>query len=180
MPSGMKNETLYIQNHPMIRQLYKRHDKDLNFIGVVMANEHAKMEMKEKSALLAAKLLKNIVGAEGVIISQTGGGHPNIDLMLCCRMCEKEGIRTVIVVSEESSADGTQFPLAMMVPEADAIIATGNINEEVELLEQTRVIGGNRFRRLQVSPEQALRIPLNMIPGATSQIGGTRITSLEY
>lgn len=152
MPSGMKNETITIQNHPIIKELYKHHGKELRFVGVVITNEHAKIDEKEKSAVLAAKMIKYVLGADGVIISQTGGGHPNIDLMLNCRMCEKYGVRTVIIVSEESNFKGTQFPLTMMVPEADAIISTGNINEVAELPAVERVVGGDKFRRLTVPP----------------------------
>jgi len=180
MPSGMKNETIMIQNHPIIKALYKRHGKELNFVGVVLANEHAKVEEKEKSAVLAPKLVKHILKADAVVISQTGGGHPNIDLMLCCRMCEENGVRTVIVVSEESSADGSQFPLAMIVPQADAIVSTGNINEEVNLPSMDLVIGGTEFRKLKKPPNESLRVPYTMIPGATSQIGYNKLTTIAY
>jgi glycine reductase complex component B subunit alpha and beta len=180
MPSGMKNETIFIQNHPVIRELYRRHNKDLFFAGVVIANEHATMKEKEKSALLSAKLIKHVIGADAVLITQTGGGHPNIDLMLSCRMCEQQGVRTVVMVSEESSADGSEFSLTMMVPEADAVVSTGNINEEVELPPVHRVIGGNGFRRMKEPPGGALRVPYHMIPGATSQIGGTNLTAFPY
>jgi len=180
MPSGMKNETIVIQNHPIIKELYKRHGKELWFVGIVITNEHARIDEKEKSAVLAAKMIKHILGADAAIISQTGGGHPNIDLMLNCRKCEQQGIKTVIVVSEESSADGSQFPLTMIVPEANAIISTGNINEEVELPAMERVVGGEKFRRLKVFPNGELRIPFYMIPGSTSQIGGARITASYF
>ena len=180
MPSGMKNETVMIQNHPIIKELYRRHGKELTFAGVVIANEHAKVKEKEKSAVLAAKLVKHILGADAVVISQTGGGHPNIDLMLCCRMCEEQGVKTIIVVSEESSVDGSQFPLAMIVPEADAIVSTGNINEEVDLPSMDLVVGGTEFRKLGRSPNERLKVPYNMIPGATSQIGNNRLTTICY
>jgi glycine reductase len=178
MPSGMKNETIIIQNHPIIKELYKRHGKELWFLGVVITNEHAGIDEKEKSAVLAAKMIKHVLGADAAIISQTGGGHPNIDLMLNCRMCEQQGIKTAIVVNEQSSADGSQFSLTMIVSEANAIISTGNINEEVELPEVEQVVGGDHFRRLKAPPIGALCIPYNMIPGSTSQIGGGRITAV--
>jgi glycine reductase complex component B subunit alpha and beta len=177
MPPGMKNETIFIQNHPIIKELYRRHGKDLLFVGVVIANEHATMKEKEKSAVLSAKLIKHVLGADAVLITQTGGGHPNIDLMLCCRMCEQQGVKTVVMVSEESSADGSEFSLTMMVPEADAVVSTGNINEEVALPPVNRVIGGNSFRRKKEPPGGALRVPYHMIPGSTSQIGGANLTT---
>lgn len=180
MPSGMKNETIAIQNHPIIRELYRRHNRELIFAGVVITNEHARIEEKEKSAVLAAKMIKNILGADAAIISETGGGHPNIDLMLNCQTLERQGVKTVIVVSEESSVDGKQFPLTMMVPEADAIVSTGNINEEVNLPAVERIIGGTRFRKLTVSPTGPVRVPYNYIPGSTNQIGGTRTSTTLF
>lgn len=180
MPSGMKNETIFIQNHPVIKELYRRHGNDLFFAGVVIANEHAAMKEKEKSAVLSAKLIKHMLGADAVLITQTGGGHPNIDVMLSCRMCEQQGVKAVVMVSEESSADGSEFSLTMMVPEADAIVSTGNINEEIDLPAVDRVIGGNGFRRKHEPPNGALRVPYHMIPGATSQIGGANLTAFPY
>jgi hypothetical protein len=67
-----------------------------------------------------------------------------------------------------------------MVSEANAMVSTGNINELADLAKVKRFVGGNRFRKLAVSPNGALRIPFNMIPGATNQIGGTRTTTAIY
>ena len=101
-------------------------------------------------------------------------------MLLSHQMLEQQGIKTVIVVSEESSVDGRQFPLTMMVPEANAIVSTGNINEEVELPAVERVIGGMRFRKLNTPPSGPVRIPYNYIPGSTNQIGGTRTRTAVF
>ncbi len=69
-----KNPTYLHLNNPVIRELYARHGKTLDFAGVVIANEHSTLFDKRRTAEFAAKLARQ-VGAEGVVMTQEGGGH---------------------------------------------------------------------------------------------------------
>jgi sarcosine reductase len=77
-------ETYSIQNHPMIRELYKRHGKELYFVGVVVTAAQFTEPDRERSAVTAAKLVKEVLGADGAVLTKIGGGAPHIDLAQTC------------------------------------------------------------------------------------------------
>jgi glycine reductase len=45
-----KNTTYHHQNNPVLRELLKRHGKELNFVGVVLTNEPVRLAAKQVSA----------------------------------------------------------------------------------------------------------------------------------
>ena len=53
-----KNPTYVHQNSPIIHELFKRHGKDINFMGVIVTNENVTLADKERSSFLSAKLAK--------------------------------------------------------------------------------------------------------------------------
>ena len=55
-----KNTTYHHQNNPIIAELYRKHGKELNFVGVVLSNEPARLTGKETSAAKAIQLIKNL------------------------------------------------------------------------------------------------------------------------
>lgn len=180
MPPCFKNVTYTHQNNPVIQALYNRHGRDLCFVGVIVENEHSTLLDKERSAAMASKLAKDILGADGVIITKEGGGHADTDLMLNCQHCEEAGVKTVLVVDEPSGPDGTAQPLSDASSDrADAFISTGNSNEAIELPAVERVIGGTALAVTSDPPEGALTVPVMLIPSATSQVGYTRLTTVE-
>jgi glycine reductase complex component B subunit alpha and beta len=181
MPPAAKNDTYFILNHPVILRLYKEHGKTCNFAGVILFNEDdSHFHLKERSAILTAHLARSIIGADGAIVTMTGEGHPTVSLMLTCERLEEAGIRTTLITDEEGQHDGSGRPLITISPKADAIISTGNNRELVSLSSVDSVIGGETFRNIKEDVRQAVRIPINMIPGANSQIGGSFLRAREY
>lgn len=67
-----KNPTYLHLNNPVIRELYARHGKTLDFAGVVIANEHSTLFDKRRTAEFAAKLARHVVS--------TGNNDQVIDL----------------------------------------------------------------------------------------------------
>ncbi len=180
MPPCFKNVTYTHQNNPVVASLYGRHGKDLCFVGVIVENEHSTLLDKERSAAMAAKLARDILGADGVIITKEGGGHADTDLMLNCQRCEEAGVRTVLIVDEPAGPDGTAHPLSDASSErADAFVSTGNSNEPIELPAAERVIGGDALAGIEAAAGGPLKVPVMMIPSATSQVGLTRLTTVE-
>ena len=49
-----------------------------------------------RSACMAAHLVKNVLGADGVVLVKIPGGMPHIDLALTGEECEKLGVKTAI------------------------------------------------------------------------------------
>lgn len=172
-----KNATHDILNHPMIRELYRRHDRDLVFAGMVLANHHATYDEKAATAFHAARLLRHVVEAQAVVITKDGGGQADVDLMLACRACEEAGLRTVLVAKEEAGGDGTA--MVDIAPQADAMVSVGNCPEKVRLDQaMERVIGGDAFLgAIEGDPAGRVEIPVQNIIGAIDPIGGSTLTA---
>ena len=172
-----KNATHDILNHPMIRELHGRHNRDLVFAGMVLANHCATYDEKAATAWHAARLLRHVVEAEAVVITKDGGGQADVDLMLACRACEEAGLRTVLVAKEESGGDGPA--LVDVAPQADAMVSVGNCPEKVRLEESMEwVIGGDAFLgAIQGDVAGTVEIPVQNIIGAIDPIGGSTLTA---
>ena len=179
---GLKNFTYSVMNNPVIEGLYERHGKELIFAGVVIANAPLVLADKKRSALMAAKLVKFVLGADGVVITKEGGGHPDIDLMECCEQCERLGVKTSLLNSEMLSPDGTGiYSMIAFSSFADCVISVGNVDEMIELPSVERVIGGKTMAIDIEGPfDGPLKIPIRMLPNAISQVGLTKITTGEF
>ena len=170
-----KNATHDILNHPMIRELHRRHNREIVFAGMVLANHHATYDEKAATAFHAARLLRHVVEADAVVITKDGGGQADVDLMLACRACEEAGLRTVLVAKEEAGDDGTA--MVDIAPQADAMVSVGNCPERVRLDESMdRVIGGDAFLgAIQGDVAGAVEIPVQNVIGAIDPIGGSTL-----
>ncbi|MBI4491969.1 MAG: beta-aspartyl-peptidase [Chloroflexi bacterium] len=133
------------QDNQVVRSLYRRHGKEVDFAGVVVTTRHHLTDAhKGQRAWFAAKLAKQL-GAQGAVLSQEGGGNSIVDQMLCCQACEALGIQTTVLTYEMGGSDGTDFPLIYHVPEARAIASTGNREVRVHLPPMERALGGERY-----------------------------------
>ena len=177
---GLKNFTYSVMNNPVIEELYEKHGKDLDFVGVVVSNATLALSDKKRSAVMAAKLLRFVLGADGVIITKEGAGHPDIDLMECCEQCELLGIKSSLINSELMSPDGTGPSMVAFSKFADCVISAGNSEEIVDLPSVEKVIGGETMAIDIRGPfDGPMRVPVRMFPNAISHVGFTRITTEE-
>ena len=80
--------TYFAQNHPVIQELYRRHQRDLWFAGVVVTVAPVTIGEKERNSHLAARLASEVLGADGVI-AKIGGGAVDTDLMMIYARCER-------------------------------------------------------------------------------------------
>lgn len=174
-----KNPTYLHVNNPVVLELARRHGKDHYFAGVILANENSTLADKSRSAIYVAKLAK-IIGADGVIITQEGGGHSDTDLMMVCKECEKIGIKTVIIANEIAGPEGKLPSLVDTVPEAVAIVSTGNNDESVNLDAVERVIGGKTIFGRTESANDALKTSLGIMYCATNQLGMSKLTTQQF
>ena len=179
---GLKNFTYSFMNNPVMEGFYQKHGRELEFVGVVVANAPLVLADKKRSALMAAKLVKFNLGADGVIITKDGGGHPDIDLMECCEQCELLGVKTCLINSEMLSPDGTGiYSMIAFSKFADCVISVGNVDERVDLPAMERVVGGESMAiDIQGPFDKAMKIPIRMIPNAISQLGFTKVTTEEF
>jgi glycine reductase complex component B subunit alpha and beta len=115
-----------VANNPVVQELYDRHGKDLNFKGVLAyRTEWTTQWEKELMAQQAAKMVQ-MTGARGVIVTWDAGGNEFMEVVYAVRACERLGIKTVFMTSEDTPQGGEPTMLEP-IPEADAIVTTGYI-----------------------------------------------------
>jgi glycine reductase len=116
-----------VVNNPLLQDLYRRHGHTLAFLGVIVfRTEWTTQHEKDLMAEQAAKLAK-MLGAAGAVVTWDAGGNEYIEVVHTVRACERLGIKTVFLTSEDSPEGGAPS-LLKPVPEADAIVTTGFFN----------------------------------------------------
>lgn len=181
-----KITTYQHQNNSAILDLYARHGKDLNFMGIILDPELTTLEGKFRTCDYTAKLCK-MLGADGVIVSEEGYGNPDSDLLMICKRLEKAGIKTVLITDECSGWAGDSQPLADTTPEAVAVVSGGNVSHVVVLPPAERVIGNPAAIATlaggwegSLAEDGTITCELNAVIGATSEIGYHYCTAKLY
>jgi len=181
-----KNPTYNHLNNPIIEDLYERHGKDFNFVGVIITNENVTLADKERSSNWTAKLAEYL-NLDAVIISEEGFGNPDTDLMMNCKKITAKGIKTVLVTDEYAGRDGASQSLADADKAADAVVTAGNANEIISLPPMKKVIGylepadtiaGGFAGSLKA--DGSIVAELQVITGSTSEIGFNKLSAVEY
>lgn len=176
-----KNNTYVHQNNPIIRALYKRHGKDINFVGVAITNENVTLADKQRSSSYAVKLM-SMLGVDAVVISEEGFGNPDADLVLNCVKAEKAGIKTVLVTDEYAGGNGASQSLADSCEEGTAVVTGGNANMLITLPPMDKVIGdlgdaeviaGGFFGAHRA--DGSLEVELQAILSATNEMGFNKL-----
>ena len=172
-----KITTYQHQNNALILDLYDQHGKTINYIGNIFSPELTTLDGKFRNCDYTAKLCQQL-GANGVIVSEEGYGNPDSDLVMICSRLEKRGIKTALVTDECSGWDGTSQPLTDTAPEAVAVVSSGNVSKVIELEPADRVIGNLKSAQTLaggwegcVSDDGSIKVELNAVIGATSEIG---------
>jgi glycine reductase len=135
-----KVTTFHHFNNPVIEDLYERHGKDINFIGVILTNENVWLMDKERSSDMTAKLCRHLC-LDGVIVTEEGYGNPDTDIMMNTQKVSQEGIDVVMITDEFPGRDGKSQSVADTVPEADALVSCGNGNVIEHFPPMDKVIG---------------------------------------
>ena len=168
--AAMRNPTLFFQRNSLVRSLYREHGQRVNLVGVVLMRGYEQSADDKQRAAQAAAERALEVGADGVIITTDAGGNSHTDVMLTCRACEQAGIRTTVVLAEETDPESTRPILTDWVPEADSIVSTGNVEELVEEWKPERVLGGDTLLD-GTDAANAGPIPVRNYLGAANQMG---------
>lgn len=178
-----KNTTYHHLNNPIIKDLYKQHGKEINFVGVIVTNENVYLADKERSSDWTSKLAE-YMGLDGVIVSQEGFGNPDTDLIMNCKKIELKGIKTVIVTDEYAGRDGASQSLADADKLADAVVTGGNANELIVLPKMDRLIGQFDYvDRIaggfdgSLRPDGSIEVEIQAITGATNELGFNKMSA---
>lgn len=178
-----KNPTYVHMNNPIIHDLYERHGKDINFMGVIITNENVYLADKERHSNMVAKLVEWL-GVDAAIISEEGFGNPDADLIMNCKKIEKKGIKTVILTDEYAGQDGASQSLADADPIANACVTAGNANMTIILPKLDKIIGHIKVvntiaggHNESLREDGTIEGEIQFITGATSEVGFTKLTA---
>lgn len=181
-----KNPTYVHLNNGVIEELYEKHGKEINFLGVIITNENVYLADKERSSNWTAKFTKYL-GLDAAIVSQEGFGNPDTDLIMNCKKIETEGVKTVIVTDEYAGQNGASQSLADADPKANAVVTGGNANQLIVLPKLDKVIGhidvvnviagGNHD---SLKEDGTIEVEIQAITGATNETGFGYLTAKTY
>lgn len=178
-----KNTTYHHLNNPVVHDLYARHGKDFNFVGVIITNENVYLADKERSSDWTAKLTE-FLGLDGVVVSQEGFGNPDTDLIMNCKKIEGKGVKTVIITDEYAGRDGASQSLADADPLANAVVTGGNANEVITLPKMDKVIGSLDYTDIiaggfdgSLNEDGSITVEIQAITGATNELGFNKMSA---
>jgi sarcosine reductase len=175
-PASM--DTYEIQNHPVILELYRRHGKDICFLGVIPTVAQVEEFAVDSQTNLAIKLALTL-GANGAILTKAPGGSPQMDVANFAKKGHELGIKSVLILDDIAarSPDGKYRVNGILFSDerAGAIVNTSNINEQIILPPVGRTIG-----HLAPGADGELMRLRSAIMGQSGQLGNTYMVEVEY
>lgn len=181
-----KNTTYHHQNNPVVRALYGKHGKEINFVGVIVTNENVFLADKERSSNMTAKLAE-FMNLDGAVVSQEGFGNPDTDLIMNAKKLAGKNIKTVIITDEYAGRDGASQSLADADPLADACVTAGNANETIILPKLDKVIGSLDYTDIiaggfdgSLREDGSIMVEIQAITGATNELGFTKMSATGF
>jgi glycine reductase len=176
---AMGAETYFYQNHPVITELYRRHQRDeITFVGTLATVAASDNEERDRICMMAAEQAKWNLAADGVVMTKYGGGAPHADMSQTARRCEELGIRTTVQVSDMSWDRRVESALLFNYPEVDAIVYVGGRDTEWQVPASARVIAGNGELAEDLGAPQTLAA--TNVCGVSSQQGISRLRSMVH
>ena len=161
---GFRCVTTYeIQNHPVIVELMRRHGKDLNFAGVLITVTSVEAKHRNLVSKMAASLLKNVLHADGVIVTKGVGGASTLCVGAIASEAEKLGIKAVPIIQILNGKSNLEVECMISEPNVDSIVCSGTYYHNFTLPPVKTLLGG---------PQDAL-----YLSGDDGVIGGHKIAT---
>lgn len=173
-----KNPTYLHQENPIIMHALERHGTELNFAGVIVSTESSSLDGKRENARQIAYIAKEL-GLNGILVTQEGGGHADVDLMFTYDACRDAGIHVVLLANEIAGPEGALPPLVSFSSNVNAIVSTGNNDEVIHLNAVDRAIGGDRILNGSFEATGELDTTLGIMYTATNQLGVSNMRTVE-
>jgi sarcosine reductase len=176
-------QTFQIQNHAIIKELYKRHGKELYFAGIIITTAPNNVADIERVSNMAASLAKYILGADGAVLTKTGGGAPELTMARTAQRCEQLGIKTAIAMLHMGAdISDTKYGAATIfsMPEVDAIVSMGVPFMELPLPAVDRIIGRPDASSEGPPIDGEIVRAIRWIKGSQCQLGSSRLRAVRY
>ncbi len=177
-------ETYVIQNHPMIKELYRQHGKEIYFAGTIITTAHNNPPEFERTANIAANLAKSVLSADGAILTKAGGGAPEVTLSQTARRCEELGIKTTIALvpmTADVRDPRSEASIIFNMPELNAIVSMGNPSVAPLELPAVGNVIGRAVPMPNGSPISDAHIRRSAsIKGILCQMGGSKFKAVRY
>jgi glycine reductase len=171
-----RNATTYAtQNHAVIRALYAEHGQTLWFVGVVLTVAQATEPERERSAMLTATLVADVLGADGAIFTKIGGGAPHVDMAQAAAQCEALGVKTTLIVEDMSTDGSSEGMLLFNFPGLDALINVGSAQAAYELPAMPRLLGADDLAATLQGP---LHVRYSSLCGVIEQTGASKTVAI--
>jgi len=163
---GFRCVTTYeIQNHPIIVELMRRHGKDLNFTGVLITVTSVEAKHRYLVSKMAAGLLKEVLHADGLIVTKGVGGASTLCVGAIAGEAEKLGIKSVPIIQILNGKSNLDVECLISEQNVDSIVCSGTYYHNFVLPPVETLLGG---------PEDAL-----YLSGDDGVIGGHKIATGE-
>lgn len=175
---GLRNSTWMHQNHPVVADLRRRHDRDLLFAGLVLCPEPVDQTLKEHISAHTARLCA-AAGIDAAVVTKEGGGNADADLSLKLDALEDAGVTAVGIFAEMSGRDGTGPPVVSPPQQATAMVSVGNYDQRLKLPAVQRAIGAQRVDIADADADAELDLPVAAVHGSLSPLGWGRLTCEE-
>ena len=181
-----KTDTYTIQNHPMIKELYRRHGKELIFTGVVVGVSSLDPIQRQRMAMMAANLISNVLGANGVILTKVHGGIPQVDIGLVAQACEEMGVKTTLFAQLWSSIGSLSDYTLYGSDSLNAVINIGQTMERIRLAKADMILGGTSETSIynpdftQKAGDELIEIEGFLLAGVYDMLGSSKIVAVEY
>lgn len=176
-------QTYHLQNHALIRELYRRHGAELTFAGVILTTAPNNAADIERVSNIAASLAKHVLGVDGAVLTKTGGGAPELTMARTAQRCERLGIRTAIALlhfgadlTDAKHGAATIFSM----PEVDAVVSMGTPFMELTLPAVKRVIGRPGASAGGPPIDGEIVRTIRWIKGAQDQLGSSTLRAVRY
>jgi glycine reductase len=180
--------TYFIQNHGMITELYSRHNKDLIFCGMIVAVAHMDPVQRDRRAMISSRLAKDILNADGIVMTKVHGGMVHMDLATTAEACGRLGVKAIPMhqglINAGTLADNALFK-SDLIP---GVIYMGVTIERFPVrFQPTRFLGGTGETVL-FSPDHVFMQAKDqdivgeefLVPGIHDHTGSRPIVAYDY
>ena len=180
-------DTYTFKNNPVIKELYMRHGKELDFAGVIAVAAHATRQQREFSVQMAVKLACDILHANLAVLTKVGGGVPESDVMMMIEGLEKRGVKTVGILWGHEGGSIYEV-LTAYSSMADALVSVGLEDGRTALPAIKNIVGRHEVDFKRNNPGEgtiiqdasgSLDIVYSNICGAIDQLGAGKVSFRE-